>query len=255
LREPTISLEVFLVTDDVWCVRRPSYLACSYLFRSEEGLIAVDAGMDSSAADIFKGLQMIGASPEQLKAVLLTHWHNDHAAGASAIKSRLGVPVYYSAEEKPFLTRETAAHGLRAWLGERIPELGVLVLLRGLLEEAPPCAVEANSLLQDGDIAPGGLRVIATAGHTPGHVVYFHERRRILFCGDALAVVSGRLRLMSRPVTPDQEAARASTLRCVELSPETICPGHREPLTVNVAGQIERFRNFVKSDKPWPLLG
>jgi glyoxylase-like metal-dependent hydrolase (beta-lactamase superfamily II) len=236
-------------------VRRPSYLACSYLARFDGNLVSIDAGMDSGGADLFAALETLGFSPTELKAVLLTHWHNDHAAGAAAMQSQLNVPVYYSAIEEPFFTRATAKHGIRGWLGEKIPELGVLVLLRGLLEEAPPLAVKATSLLADGDVVEGGFRVIASGGHTEGHIAYFHEKSGVLFCGDAMAVVGGRLQFMARPVTLDQAAARASVVRCLDLKPKIVCPGHRAPLTKNVAAEVVRFRALAKSDAPWPLLG
>jgi hypothetical protein len=54
------------------------------------------------------------------------------------------VPVFYASQDRPFLTRATATKGLRGWLGKQVPEEGILVLLRGLLEEAAPEAVEAN---------------------------------------------------------------------------------------------------------------
>lgn len=211
--------------------------------------------MDSRAVDVFQAMEALGIPAQQLHAVLLTHWHNDHAAGAAELKSRLGLSVYYALEDAPFFTRATAAHGLRAWLGQKIPELGVLVLLRGLLEEAPPRAVTADSFVQDGDLLAGEFRAFATPGHTPGHMAYFHESTRALFCGDALAVVNNHVRLMARPVTPNLQAARKSALRCLDLAPKFICPGHRAPLTANVAEEVTRLRGFLTSTELWPLFG
>jgi glyoxylase-like metal-dependent hydrolase (beta-lactamase superfamily II) len=211
--------------------------------------------MDSGAADIFTAFKKLGLSPTQLTAVLLTHWHNDHAAGAAELKARLGVAIHYATEDASFFTRESASRGLRAWLGEKIPELGPLVLLRGLLEEAPPRAVAADSFVRNGDLVAGEFRVLATPGHTPGHVAYLHEPSRALFCGDALAVVGNRLRLMARPVTPDLPTARQSALGCLDLNPQFICPGHRAPLVQNVPAEIARLRSFLNSAQAWPLLG
>jgi hypothetical protein len=39
--------QVRFVTDSIVCVRRPSYLTCSYLVRTPTGVVVVDAGMDS----------------------------------------------------------------------------------------------------------------------------------------------------------------------------------------------------------------
>ena len=222
---------------------------------AEGGTIAVDVGMDSDADDFLQGLREVGIPPDRLTAILLTHWHNDHSAGAAFLKDKFGARVYYDAGDLPFLTRKTATRGIRGWLGKHVPEEGVLVLLRGLLEDAAPAAVTADHLVTDGEIVEGVFRVLATPGHTKGHVAYLHEPTRALFCGDALAVVANGLRLMARPVTPDLPAAKSSALRCIREQPEFICPGHRAPLAENVSQECRRLQNYLESGGRWPLLG
>jgi glyoxylase-like metal-dependent hydrolase (beta-lactamase superfamily II) len=239
----------------VWCFRRTSYFACSYLVSADAAAFAVDVGMDSDAEDFRQGLKAVGVPPDRLKAILLTHWHNDHSAGAAFLKRRFGARVYYAAGDQPFLTRQHAPRGIRSWLGKRVPEKGVLVLLRGLLEESAPEAVIADHLVTDGEIIEGVFRVLATPGHTTGQVAYVHEPTRTLFCGDALAVVANRLRLMARSVTPDLPAAKASALWCLREEPEFICPGHRAPLVENVRHECRRLRDYLEAGGRWPLLG
>jgi glyoxylase-like metal-dependent hydrolase (beta-lactamase superfamily II) len=215
----------------------------------------VDVGMDSNAEDFLQGLRIVGIKPESLQAIFLTHWHNDHSAGAAFLKSQYGTRVYYHSGDQPSMTRQTASGGIRGWLGKRVPEEGVLVLLRGLLEEAAPEAVAANHLVADGEILEGDFRVLTTPGHTGGHVAYMHPPTRALFCGDALAVVSGHLRLMARPVTPDLTAAKASALRCLYEDAQFICPGHRGPLSNNVNEERIRLREYLEGGGRWLLLG
>lgn len=248
-------VQVIPVTDGVWCFRRPSYFACSYLVASGSDATAVDVGMDSDAADFLIGMRALGIPPENLRAVLLTHWHNDHSAGAAFLKREFGARIYYSEGDQPYLTRQTASHGLRGWLGKHVPEEGVLVLLRGLLEEAAPEAVTATHNVTDGEIVEGNFRVLATPGHTNGHVAYVHEPTKALFCGDALAVVDNRLRLMARPVTLDLPVARASALRCLREDVNLVCPGHRAPLKQNVQAERRRLADYLESGGAWPLLG
>jgi glyoxylase-like metal-dependent hydrolase (beta-lactamase superfamily II) len=211
--------------------------------------------MDSSAEDFLQGLRTVGVAPEHLQAIFLTHWHNDHSAGAAFLKLKYGARVYYHAGDRPSLTRQTASSGIRARLGKHVPEEGVLVLLRGLLEEAAPAAVMASHLVADGEILEGDFRVLATPGHTGGHVAYMHQPTLTLFCGDALAVVGGHLRLMARPVTPDLPAAKSSALRCLHEDARFICPGHRGPLTENVKEESVRLREYLEAGGHWPLLG
>jgi glyoxylase-like metal-dependent hydrolase (beta-lactamase superfamily II) len=80
-------VQILTVTDRIWCVRRRS---CPGAYKT------------------------LGFSPSELVTVLLTHWPNDHSAGAGELKKRLGVSVYYAADEVPFLTRETSSQRVRA---------------------------------------------------------------------------------------------------------------------------------------------
>ena len=61
-------------------------------------------------------------------------------------------------------------------------------LMAGLFKPAP---VKVDEMLVDGQIFPvlGGLRVVETPGHTPGHISLFAPSAGILFCGDS--IVSG----------------------------------------------------------------
>jgi glyoxylase-like metal-dependent hydrolase (beta-lactamase superfamily II) len=247
--------QVWPVTDSIWCVRRPSYLTCSYGVLMDSGVVLIDAGMDSSGADVAALLAAMGQPVGSVRAILLTHWHNDHAAGASAIRDRAGCAVYYHADEGPWLSRGAARGGLRGWLARRIPEWGIGVLLIGLLGEAVPEAVVATQLVKDGDVVADEFEVIETPGHTAGHVSFYHRRLRALFAGDALAVIGGRVRFMARPVTMDLGAARQSMERCLSLDLEVLCPGHREPLVEGVGSACDRMRRHLADGGYWPLLG
>ena len=220
----------------------------------------VDAGMDSRGEDVARGMrEAFGARVTDLRAILLTHWHNDHAAGAAALKAASGAKVYYHRGDEPQLTRQTIHPGLRDRLALAIPEHGPLVLLKGLLGEAIPRAVAADVLVGDDMAIEDDFVVIATPGHTPGHVAFFHLATRTLFAGDALAVKRGQAALMARPVTPDLPAARTSLVhlidRALALGVQQICPGHQRPLTTDVQRTARRLRDDIAAGARWPLLG
>ena len=250
-----MSAEVRRVSDSIVCVRRASYLTCAYLVATGGGIILVDAGMKSDGADVRAGLDFLGARPHDIRAILLTHWHNDHSAGALAAHTSSGAPVHYHREDQPYFKAETGARGLRGWVSELIPEWGILVLAKGLLGEATPRPVDAQHLVSDGEMLFDAFRVIETPGHTGGHVSYFYVPEETLFAGDALAVVDGRIRFMARPVTLDQPAARRSMEKCLTLRPRAVCPGHREPLTHGVQAECDRMLEYLARGGTWPLLG
>ena len=125
----------FRVTDDVYCVMRRSYFTCSYLVVTPAGMVAVDAGMKSTGGDMFHALAELGKTPADVKAILLTHWHNDHTAGACELAQASGAQVFYHGAEADHLTRKSASMGLRRLLSNVVPETGPMVLFKGLLEE------------------------------------------------------------------------------------------------------------------------
>jgi glyoxylase-like metal-dependent hydrolase (beta-lactamase superfamily II) len=211
--------------------------------------------MDSDGSDVHAGLHEMNAAPSEIRAILLTHWHNDHAAGAHALHELTGAPVYYHRGDEPFFTGRAGATGARRWLSDQIPEWGVLVLAKGLLGEATPRAVMAQHFVKDGDLILDDFEVITTPGHTDGHVCYFYRPAKALFAGDALAVINGQIRFMARPVTPDLRAARSSLEKSLALKPEIVCPGHREPLTTGVESACDAMHSYLETGRRWPFFG
>ena len=102
-----------------------------------------------------------------VEAILLTHGHFDHTGAVNQIKERYNAKVVISAEDEEMLSdnMKNAAH----------------------LVNASPDPIEADSLVNDGDVVEVGelvFEVIATGGHTKGSVTYKIEDN--LFTGDTL---------------------------------------------------------------------
>jgi glyoxylase-like metal-dependent hydrolase (beta-lactamase superfamily II) len=246
--------EVRRVSDAIVCLRRPSYQTCSYIVRMAEGLVLLDAGMSSDGSDVQAGLKELNARASDIRAILLTHWHNDHAAGARVTREISGAPVYYHRADEAFFTGTAGAKGVRGWISDQIPEWGLLVLAKGLIGEATPRPVSAQHFVHDGDVVLDAFDVIETPGHTAGHVSYFYRPERALFAGDALAVINGRVRFMARPVTLDVVSARQSMAKCLNLGPLIVCPGHREPL-VDAESACAAMLSHLRNSGKWPLFG
>lgn len=244
--------EIFAVTDRITCVRRPSYFTCSYVVRTDEGVVLVDAGMKSDGSDVLAALEHLRLSPGDVRAILVTHWHNDHAAGAGALAEASGARVVCTPAEAPYLRRETATPGLLGMISDAVPEVGPFVLAKGLLGSAPMRAVTPTDVAEDG-ASFFGFRLIATPGHTDGHAAYLHEADGALFAGDALAMIDGKLRYMARAVTPDLDAARTSMVRLLDRSFDVVCPGHRAPGPVDREDRKAFGERLATAD--WPALG
>ena len=254
-RSRSLCLRLIQVNERVFCVQRRWLLSCSYLVEHGDAVVLVDAGVDAKGADVRFGLRAMGREVSDVRAILMTHWHNDHSAGAAAIQRESGARVYYHAGGEERFLREQRARGLRGWLAQRTPASGPLGPVRAMLELAPPERIEADQLVSEGDLVEGAFRVLETPGHELGHVAYLYEPDNVLFAGDALAVAGKRISFMSRALTQDLDAARRSMLRCLELEPAAVCPGHRHPLVDPPAGEFERARKVVEELERWPWIG
>jgi hydroxyacylglutathione hydrolase len=127
-----------------------------YLVRdAETGTVATIDTPDAEA--ILRELQASGWG--RLDLVLNTHWHPDHAGGNERLKAETGCDIVGPAEVRRIAPLDREVSG-----GETV-----------MLGETP-------------------LEVIATPGHTLGHIVYVSDRDRMAFVGDTLfAMGCGRL--------------------------------------------------------------
>jgi glyoxylase-like metal-dependent hydrolase (beta-lactamase superfamily II) len=91
---------------------------------------------------------------------------------------------------------------------------------------APAQAVDA--LLEPGQLLPilGGVRVIASPGHTPEHLSFFAEQHGILFAGDSMRSLGGKISFVDGPFTWDLARGLASLRDQARLAPTVLCCGN-----------------------------
>lgn len=129
--------------------------------------IVIDAGnMSESENAMFKELiSSLGVKPVM---AVNTHGHFDHTQGVKWLKEEYGVEFACSSKDKFLIDASSGGvvYGLKC---NEVPEIDV--------------DLDVNDVVSFGDTQ---LRVIKTPGHTPGHVVLFNEKERVLFTGDTL---------------------------------------------------------------------
>jgi len=157
MSEPPIKAQIVPVT--------PYRQNCSLVWCTATGKGAViDPGGETGRLK-----QAIAQQGFTLEKVLLTHGHLDHAGGAAALARDYGVPIEGPHTDDRFLLDSLGAQGRRfGFAGEN-------------------CA--PSRWLRDGDTVSVGAAAFGVRhcpGHTPGHVVFFHEAARIAFVGDVL---------------------------------------------------------------------
>lgn len=147
----------------------------------------VDCGLRRAPARIVEALTRIGKHPSDVTRIILTHAHGDHAGGAREIvdaSAAEGVDVH--AADEQYVRSGRSAPGAPSTAGRLLSRIPVVSF----------AAVPVVTTLHDGDVldVAGGLRVVHTPGHTPGHVSLLHQDSGVLITGDAIFNMSARMR-------------------------------------------------------------
>ena len=189
----------------------------------------VDAGMPGHAAAIFELLSALGLSPDAVKRLILTHQDLDHFGSAAEIVALTGAEVMAHAADAPYIQGERRPLKLdpRRW-EERLKALPPREreAVERILSDPP--RVRVDRLLSDGDELPwhGGVAVIHTPGHTPGHISLYARASRLLVTGDALRVESGNLVGPSPNATLDLAEATRSLRKLLPFEVDRVLCYH-----------------------------
>jgi glyoxylase-like metal-dependent hydrolase (beta-lactamase superfamily II) len=210
-------------TDDDWI--HPVVL------RDENHLVLVDCGYTGAFPLIETALNTHGISPEQLTHVVITHQDHDHMGGLFELKSRYPqVRVVASKIEAPYISGEiksvrlAQAEALQAVLPPDQQAFGEKFL--GILRAVRP--VNVDETVTDGQELPwcGGCKVMATPGHTAGHISLSLPNLKTVISGDAAVIENKSLVIANPQFTLDPVLAQRSLELLKDLGAEQIICYH-----------------------------
>jgi glyoxylase-like metal-dependent hydrolase (beta-lactamase superfamily II) len=202
----------------------------AYLWDWEDGLTVVDTGIAGSAGAILNAIGAIDRQPEDVREIVLTHFHDDHRGGAAELAERTGAPVIAHRADAPVIAgRQPGAPPILTDFERPIAEV--------VFPKVPPAPpVEVDREVDDGDTTAGGALVVGVPGHTPGSIALLVPRLRVLFTGDTMASYEGAPILGVFNV--DRSEAIESLRKQASLDFEVACFGHGTPIVGEASQKI-----------------
>lgn len=205
-------------------------------------VILVDTGFPGS-----DGIEQIreqaieaGIPFERLTKVILTHQDIDHIGGLPELIRKQKVKVIAHEEEKPYIE---GTKRLIKFTPERVRAIEALPedeqrRLKSVYEAPPKAPVD--TCVGDGHELPccGGIVVIHTPGHTPGHICLYLRQNKVLIAGDALNMADGSLVGPNPQFSADMDSAKASLKKLTRYDIQTVVTYHGGAYGENVNQRI-----------------
>jgi glyoxylase-like metal-dependent hydrolase (beta-lactamase superfamily II) len=166
------------------------------------------AALVDPGGDLYKLKDAVAQMGVELEKILITHGHIDHCGEAGILAKELNLPIEGPQKADSF------------WI-DRLGEDGAKYGVNGQV-------FEPDRWLNDGDTVTVGnlvLDVIHCPGHTPGHVVFYHEPSKFAVVGDVL--FQGSIGRTDFPMGNHQHLIDAITQKLWPLGNDvTFIPGH-----------------------------
>ncbi|MBT2597864.1 MBL fold metallo-hydrolase [Arthrobacter sp. ISL-72] len=230
------------VRKGVWSIpvpfpNHPMRYTLSYLLLGADDAVLVDPGWASDVGwqHLAAGLAQADVGFSELTGVVVTHRHADHLGLAARVREAsgawvalgehetLGVPT--DGDDAARIAEDRSL--LRLWgvPENRLDEVVVdpkRLTARGLAE--PDLRFAGDTLVPAAGLR---LRVVATPGHTPGHICLVDEARGLIFSGDhVLPRITPNISFeISGPVNPLEDYYESLNLIGFEDDME-VCPAH-----------------------------
>ncbi|MCU1438506.1 MAG: fold metallo-hydrolase [Naasia sp.] len=222
-----------------------------YLLEEAGEVTIVDAALPATWPLLHQALTAIGAGPDKVKALVLTHAHFDHLGFARRIRDEWQVPIWAHPHEAyiarhPYRYAHERARSLYPIEHPRaIPILGAMA--RAGAFTVP--GVDELQYYAPGEVldVPGHPTVVFSPGHTFGHCGLYLPAHDVLLSGDALVTLDpytgGRgPQIVAAAATADTLQALASLEALAETGARMVFPGHGEPWRDGVARAVHKAR-------------
>ncbi|MCL2407524.1 MAG: MBL fold metallo-hydrolase [Defluviitaleaceae bacterium] len=196
----------------------------------DANLVLIDAGFPGQIGRVVAAVEEAGFAVERLTHLIITHQDWDHIGCINDLqKLAPNMNVISHETEAPYIDGRKTPIKLAARLADYenlSDEMKKRCDMQNEFHGANKITV--HQTVTDGDILPvcGGLEVVHTPGHTPGHIVVLFRESRIMAVGDAANIKDGSL-IGPNPVhTFDMPLAETSLEKIKSFNPKGVVAYH-----------------------------
>lgn len=222
------------------------------LLLDDGNIIIVDTGYPGQLQKFQEAMHEVGMPFDKISKIIITHHDIDHIGSLSSILAALPQPVEVLSheEEKAYIQGDKQAIKLAALEAQldSLPEQ-MMPIYEGFKRFYNGNKTDIDKTVADGEILPycGGITIIHTPGHTPGHICLYHKQSKTLVAGDMLGVEDGILIKTPLFTNYDNIAAEKSLEKLTQYDIEAIICYHGGLYKNNVNQRILELTNQWES--------
>mgnify|MGYP005840325313 FL=1 len=204
-----------------------------FFLLTAEGVTLIDTGYPDHGAGVLAGLTALGRTPAEVKHIIVTHHHVDHAGNLAVLQRYTQAQIWMHPADADLVAQgqclRPTLHGSPGLFNRLAFSLARMLLPRTI----QPARVD--HLIADNEVIPvaGGLQVIHIPGHSTGQIGLYWRVQKTLFVADAVMHRDKSLQLPL--VIEDLNTEINSISRLARYDCTTICFGHGLAIT-NAAG-------------------
>jgi glyoxylase-like metal-dependent hydrolase (beta-lactamase superfamily II) len=202
------------------------------LIWDDKNAVLIDTGLPSQGQQILDAIKETGVPIDHVKTVILTHQDIDHIGALPELLPSLpaDVQVYAHELDKPYIEGD-----------KKLMKLDLPPQLQHYVENPPKAKV--HQVLYGGEKLGmcGGISVIFTPGHTPGHISLYVEKSKTLVAGDSMVTMDGKLHGPVSQTTPDLTTAKESLIAYLNFNIEKVICFHGGLCEEKVSEQIKEI--------------
>lgn len=204
-----------------------------YALIKDKGVLLIDTGIPDKAESIFEELKTIGVSFNDIKAIIITHAHPDHAGSAYTLVHRTGAKLYIHKLDHDILLGKIKLPEPHSFAAR----LFVFITNRFWQYHPPENAIP----IDEGFSIEGfpDIKLIFTPGHTQGSISILDMENNILFCGDAINNRGNKLTGPNKLFTIDMNQGWHSVSKIAEINFNILCPGHGPWIDHNARDRVQ----------------